>query len=70
MTAATASPVTVRSAAPGANARDPDDPDNRYLLARVYQRLGRGEEAAREFAEVQRLKARQLEGDRARTPRP
>ena len=51
-------------------ARDPDDPDNRYLLARVYQRLGRREEAAREFAEVQRLKARQLEGDRARTPRP
>jgi tetratricopeptide (TPR) repeat protein len=49
---------------------DPHDPDKRYLLARVYQQMGRREDAAREFAEVQRLKAEQLKGDRARTPKP
>ncbi len=48
---------------------DPTDPDKRYLLARVYQTLGRRQDATREFAEVQRLKARQLETDRARTPK-
>ena len=51
-------------------AKDPSDPDKRYLLARVYQALGRRQDAAREFAEVQRLKAKQLETDRARTPKP
>ena len=51
-------------------AKDPVDPDKRYLLARVYQQLGRREDAAREFAEVQRLKAEQLKADRARTPKP
>lgn len=54
----------------GAVARDPNDPDKRFLLARVYQQLGRRTDAAREFTEVQRLKAKQLEIDRARTPRP
>ncbi len=49
--------------------KDPTDPDKRYLLARVYQTLGRRQDATREFAEVQRLKARQLETDRARTPK-
>ena len=49
---------------------DPDDPDKHYTLARVYQQLGRGEDAAREFSEVQRLKAAQLKSDRARTPKP
>jgi tetratricopeptide (TPR) repeat protein len=49
---------------------DPNDPDKRYLLARVYQQMGRRDDAAREFAEVQRLKAEQLKGDRARTPKP
>ena len=49
---------------------DPDDPDKRYTLARVYQQLGRSEDAAREFSEVQRLKAAQLKNDRARTPKP
>jgi tetratricopeptide (TPR) repeat protein len=48
----------------------PDDHEQRYLLARVYQQLGRREDAAREFAEVQRLKAKKLESDRARTPKP
>jgi len=51
-------------------AKDSSDPDKRYLLARVYQTLGRRQDAAREFAEVQRLKAKQLETDRARTPKP
>ncbi len=49
---------------------DPKDPDKRYLLGRTYQQTGRREDAAREFAEVQRLKAEQLEHDRARTPKP
>ncbi|HEV8485010.1 MAG TPA: tetratricopeptide repeat protein [Blastocatellia bacterium] len=49
---------------------DPDDPDKHYALARVYQQLGRSEDAAREFSEVQRLKAAQLKNDRARTPKP
>ena len=48
----------------------PNDSEKRYLLARVYQQLGRREDAAREFAEVQRLKSEQLKGDRARTPKP
>jgi tetratricopeptide (TPR) repeat protein len=50
--------------------KKPDDHERRYLLARVYQQLGRREDAAREFAEVQRLKAKQLESDRARSPKP
>jgi tetratricopeptide (TPR) repeat protein len=50
--------------------KDPNDPVKRYLLARVYQQLGRREDAQREFAEVQRLKKKQLEDDRARTPKP
>lgn len=47
---------------------DGRDPDKRYQLARVYQQLGRQADAAREFAEVQRLKAAQLKTDRERTP--
>ncbi|MBO0723150.1 MAG: tetratricopeptide repeat protein, partial [Blastocatellia bacterium] len=49
--------------------KKPDDPEIRYTLARVYQQLGRREDAAREFAEVQRLKAKKLEEDRARSPK-
>lgn len=51
-------------------ARAPNDPESRYLLARIYQQLGRREDAAREFAEVQKLKAEQLKKDRANTPKP
>jgi Tfp pilus assembly protein PilF len=51
-------------------ARDPKNPDNRYALARLYRQLGRAADANREFAEVQRLKAKQLEQDRKRTPKP
>lgn len=47
-----------------------DDHELRYALARTYQQLGRKEDAAREFAEVQRLKAEQLKKDRANTPKP
>ncbi|HQR36340.1 MAG TPA: tetratricopeptide repeat protein [Blastocatellia bacterium] len=51
-------------------AKDPADPVKRYMLARLYRQLGRTEEANRQFAEVQRLKAEQLKNDRARTPKP
>jgi tetratricopeptide (TPR) repeat protein len=50
--------------------KKPNDQEQRYLLARIYQQLGRREEAAREFAAVQKLKAEQLKSDRARTPKP
>lgn len=51
-------------------ASDPNDPLTRYMLARLYVQLGRNEDAAREFAEVQRLKSEQLKEERARTPKP
>ena len=51
-------------------ARLPGDQERRYLLARVYQQLGRREDAAREFAEVQKLKAKQLEEDRKKISKP
>jgi tetratricopeptide (TPR) repeat protein len=53
-----------------ASAKKSADHELRYTLARVYQQLGRREDAAREFAEVQRLKAEQLKKDRANTPKP
>ncbi|RPJ86894.1 MAG: tetratricopeptide repeat protein [Acidobacteria bacterium] len=40
---------------------DPQEPEKRFLLARVYQKLGRREDASREFAEVQRQKTEQLQ---------
>src|SRR5262245_1464209 len=51
-------------------AKQPENTEFRYQLARIYQQLGRREEAAREFAEVEKLKAKKLESDRARTPKP
>jgi tetratricopeptide (TPR) repeat protein len=51
-------------------AGDPKDPVKRYTLARIYRKLGRQEDANREFAEVQRLKTEELEKDRARAPKP
>lgn len=48
----------------------PTDQELRYLLARIYQQLGRKEDAAREFAEVQKLKTEKLKQDRANTPKP
>ena len=53
-----------------AASKKPADHDLHYTLARVYRQLGRIEDAAREFAEVQRLKAEQLKRDRANTPKP
>jgi len=53
-----------------AASKKPDDQELRYTLARVYQQLGRRDDAAREFAEVERIKSEQLKKDRARTPRP
>jgi tetratricopeptide (TPR) repeat protein len=47
-------------------AKDPADSEKRYLLARVYQRLGRQKDAAREFAEVQRLKNQAIEQEKTR----
>jgi tetratricopeptide (TPR) repeat protein len=47
-------------------AKDPADSEKRYLLARVYQQLGRRQDAAREFAEVQRLKNRAIEQEKMR----
>jgi tetratricopeptide (TPR) repeat protein len=51
-------------------AGDPTDPVKRYTLARIYRKLGRQEDANREFAEVQRLKSTEVEKDRARSPKP
>ena len=51
-------------------AKLPNDQERRYLLARVYQQLGRREDAAKEFAEVQKLKAKQLEEDRKKLGKP
>jgi len=49
---------------------DPADPNKRYLLARVYQRLGRRQDADREFSEVHRLKEDQFKSDQAKTRKP
>lgn len=51
-------------------AAKPDDPDRRLVLARVYQQLGRKDDASREFAEVQKLKAKQLRDDREKLAKP
>lgn len=48
----------------------PDDAEKRLQLARAYQQSGRRQDAAREFAAVQKLKQQQLERDRANTPKP
>jgi Flp pilus assembly protein TadD len=53
-----------------AAAKKADDHELRYTLARAYQQLGHKEEAAREFAAVQKLKAEQLKKDRQNTPKP
>src|SRR5260370_19861834 len=42
-------------------ARRPQNSEPRNLLARSYQTLGRKQEAAREFAEFERRKTRQLQ---------
>ena len=47
--------------------QQPFDSETRYLRARIYQRLGRAEDAKREFAEVDLLKAKERSGG---NPRP
>src|SRR5215471_12038113 len=51
-------------------ARQPQESEPHYLLARGYQKLGRNQDAAREFAEVQRLKAGEREREKARMQAP
>jgi tetratricopeptide (TPR) repeat protein len=53
-----------------AAAKKNSDQETRYTLARVYQQLGRRQDAAREFAEVERLKSEQLQKDRDKTRKP
>ena len=47
-------------------ARQPENSDARYLFARGLQKLGRKEDAAREFAEAERLKAQANEREKVR----
>lgn len=48
----------------------PNDSNTRFLLARAYQRAGRRKDAARKFAEAQRLKNQELEKERREAPKP
>lgn len=41
-------------------ATDPDFREAHYLLATIYQALGRKQEAARQFAAVKKISAREL----------
>jgi tetratricopeptide (TPR) repeat protein len=45
-------------------AAEPRNPASRFLLAQAYQRTGRAEAAAREFAEARRLKEEEVARDR------
>jgi Flp pilus assembly protein TadD len=51
-------------------AKNAEDADMRYLLARVYMQVGRKEDAAREFNTSKRLREQQLERDREKTAKP
>jgi tetratricopeptide (TPR) repeat protein len=51
-------------------AEKPGDPSTRFQLARAYQASGRTADAAREFAEVQRLKDQALERERRGRAKP
>src|SRR5262249_48333899 len=51
-------------------AKLPNDHERRYFLARAYQQLGQREQAAREFAALQKLKDEQLKKDQDRMPKP
>jgi tetratricopeptide (TPR) repeat protein len=51
-------------------AQKPDDSNIRFQLARAYQASGRRAEAAREFAEVQRLKDQGIEKERSGLAKP
>ena len=45
-------------------AQNPNDANLRFQLARAYQQSGRRQDAAREFAEAQRLKDRGIKKER------
>jgi tetratricopeptide (TPR) repeat protein len=51
-------------------AEKPGDSNTRFLLARAYQQSGRRADAAREFAEVQRLKNQGIEKERRGAQKP
>ena len=51
-------------------AEKPNDSNTRFLLARAYQQSGRRADAAREFAEVQRLKNQGIEKERSGAQKP
>ncbi len=51
-------------------AQNPNDSNTRFLLARAYQQSGRRKDAAREFAEAQRLKDQGIEKERKGAPKP
>ena len=63
-------PVEALKPLEAAVAKKPAEIEHRYVLARLYQKLGRLEDANRQFAEIQRLKKEQLEKDRARISKP
>ncbi len=48
----------------------PNDSNTRFMLARAYQQSGRNKDAAREFAEVQRLKKLDIERERNKLSKP
>lgn len=50
--------------------QNPGDSNTRFLLARAYQQSGRSKDAAREFAEVQRLKNQGIEKERSGLGKP
>jgi tetratricopeptide (TPR) repeat protein len=51
-------------------AGNPADSNTRFLLARAYQQSGRARDAAREFAEVRRLKNLGIEAERSKLSKP
>ncbi|HKX26198.1 MAG TPA: tetratricopeptide repeat protein [Blastocatellia bacterium] len=51
-------------------AQNPSDSKTRFQLARAYQQAGRRKDAAREFAEVQRLKDQGIEKERSGLAKP
>jgi Tfp pilus assembly protein PilF len=51
-------------------ARQPLNSEAHYQLARSYQKAGRKQEAAREFAEVERIKAQERDREKGRSRNP
>ncbi|MBA3441664.1 MAG: tetratricopeptide repeat protein [Pyrinomonadaceae bacterium] len=51
-------------------AQKPLDSESRFLRARICRQLGRAKDAAREFAEVEQLKAKEREREDVQNRRP